>query len=136
MGKGVYEITQRGSNRRYLVQLVSDEGEVLLTSQYREQQPMCLNEVSWMRVAGGKDSMYERVDDEGGEWYFVLHANDAHVLGTSPRFASEREREACIEAVKRMAADADLVDTTPQLDLSTKMHGFLQGLAREAEAAR
>ncbi len=132
MGSGVYEVTQRGSNMRYLVQLKDDEGAVLLTSQYREQQPMCLNEIGWIRTAGCKDSMFERVDDEDGSWYFILHANDAHVLGTSPRFASEEERERCVETVKRVAADAELVDTTPKLDLTTKMHGFLQDLAREA----
>lgn len=132
MGCGIYEITQREPNKRYLVKLVDERGEVLLTSQYREQQPMCLNEITWMRTAGLKDSMYERIDDEGGEWYFVLHANDAHILGTSPRFCSESERERGIEAVKAVAAQATLVDRTPPIDLTPDIHGFLHNLGREA----
>lgn len=135
MATARYEITQRGSNQRYLVQLIDENGLVLLTSQYREQQPMCKNEITWMRTAGTKDSMYDRVDDEDGAWYFVLHANDAHVLGTSPRFDSEEARERCIASVKAVAPSAEVVDTTPELDLTTKFHGFFQSLAREAVAA-
>lgn len=130
MGSGVYEITQRGVSERYLVELKDSEGMVLLTSQYREQQPMCLNEITWMRSAALKDVMYVPASDEDGK-YMVLHANDAHILGETPRFETDEELAACVEAIKAIAADAETVDTTPELDLSTKMHGILQDYARE-----
>lgn len=77
---------------RYQVLVKDDMGEVLLKSQYRELKPMCLNEIRLLRRAALKDSLYERLEDENGCWYNV-RAKDAHVLGTSPVYKSEEERE-------------------------------------------
>lgn len=134
MGKARYEISLREPNKRYLVRLFDGGGTLLLTSQYREQLPMCKNEITWMRTAAMKDNLYERIDDEGGKWYFILHANDAHILGVSPFFESELARERGISAVKGAASGAELVDTTPAIDLTPDIHGFLHDLGRAAAA--
>ena len=81
MSKGMYEIVQVGVSRRYVVYLKDESGNVVLTSQYRELKPMCLNEISWMRNAGLKDSLYEFIDADDGGLLFNVRATDAHVLG-------------------------------------------------------
>ena len=130
MEQGLFEITQRKENLRYLVVLKDERGEAILTSQYREVKPMCLNEIDWIRRCGPEDSFYERIDVEGA-WSYVLHARDAHILGTGPKFVTEEERERGIEAVKRYAPDAPLYDSTPAIDLSTRIPETLRQHARE-----
>ena len=134
MSKGMYEIVQVGVSRRYVVYLKDESGNVVLTSQYRELKPMCLNEISWMRNAGLKDSLYEFIDADDGGLLFNVRATDAHVLGTSPVFRSEEERMRCAEEVKRLAADAEVIDRTPEIDLTTRIHDVLQTPAREVVA--
>lgn len=136
MATGMYELMQVGISRRYVVYLKDERGEVVLTSQYRELKPMCLNEIGWMRNAGLKDSLYELLESDDGSLFFNLRATDAHVLGSSPLFESEEARQACIAAVKRIAADAELVDRTPEIDLTTRVHDVLQEHARDVVFGR
>lgn len=136
MTKGTYELVQQGVSKRYVVYLKDEHGIVVLKSQYRELKPMCLNEIGWMRAAGLKDNLFEPLETEDGNLFFNLRATDAHVLATSPLFRSEKDREACKEAVKRLAADAELVDRTPEIDLTTRVHEVLQDYAREVMAKK
>lgn len=130
MEDGLFEITQREDNLRYLIVLRDTQGEAILTSQYREIKPMCINEIDWIRLCGPKDSFYERIDDEGA-WSYALHARDAHILGTGPKFETKEERERGIEAVKRYASSARLSDLTPDIDLSRRIPEVLRQHARE-----
>ena len=130
MENGRYEITQREDNLRYLVVLRDDRGKVILTSQHREVKPMCINEIDWIRRCGPEDDFYERIDIEGA-WSYVLHARDAHILGTGPKFETEEERERGIVAVKKYAPEASLFDLTPAIDLSTRIPETLRQHARE-----
>lgn len=133
MEDGLFEITQREGNQRYLVVLRDAQGEAILTSQHRELKPMCLNEIDWIRMCGPDDSFYERIDGEGA-WSYVLHARDAHILGTGPKFETEEEREMGIEAVKRFASSALLSDLTPDIDLTIRIPETLRQHARETIA--
>lgn len=133
MSEAVFEISQRESNLRYLVRLKDSQGNELLTSQYREQKPMAKNEIAWIRGVGAKDNCFERVSN-GDQWWFVLHATDAHILGTSSRYASEEDRERAIVQVKNVASRAEVIDLTPEIDLETRIHDVLQAHAREVEA--
>ncbi len=135
MAEGTYEIVQTGMGMRYQVLVKDDMGEVLLKSQYRELKPMCLNEIRLLRRAALKDSLYERLGDENGCWYNV-RAKDAHVLGTSPVYKSEEEREGGIGRLKRVASEAELVDTTPQTEQGPRIHDVLRTLADEALARK
>lgn len=133
MEDGLFELTQREGNLRYLIVLRDGQGEVILTSQYREIKPMCINEIDWIRICGPEDSFYERIDEEGA-WSYVLRARDAHILGTGPKFATRGERERGIETVKRLAPCAPLSDLTPDLDFSTRIPETLRQHARETVA--
>lgn len=125
-----YELSQRESNRRYLIKLMDDD-DILLTSQYREIKPMCLNEIDWMRKIGGDDGFYERLDDVDGTWSFVLHARDAHILARSQPFASREQREQAIVRVRKAVGNADVVDLTEDVDLETRIPTVLRDYARK-----
>ena len=131
MSQPRYEITLRKPNMRYIFRLVDGDGNVLLKSQYREQKPMCINEIEWIRSVGQKDNCYERLDDKD-VWSFKLRAPDAHVLGIGPLFDNVSDREACIQRIRKIAQDAILDDQTPEIDLTQNMYEELQDLARQA----
>lgn len=126
----------REENERYVVVLFDEAYNVLLTSQYREMKPMCMNEISWIRTSGMKDSLYEREISEDGRMRALLHANDAHVLGMTPWFETEEDLDACVEAINRVCADAELDDRTPEFDKSFDLHGVLQEHARDVVAGK
>ena len=136
MGSARFELTQLESTQSYVFRLIDEDGSTLLKSQLREQKPMCLNEIKWIRTAGQRDSLYEKLGDEQseGEWTFKLHAPDAHIMGLGPAFPSELSRDQCIQRIQEVVGDAELDDQTPAIDLTTRIHGELQVLARDAVA--
>lgn len=134
MKSGTFELTQVGANKRFVIHVKDEEGALLLKSQYRELKPMCLNEISWIRIAGAKDNLYEFLETEDGSLYFSLHAADAHVLGTSPFYETVVDRDKAVASLKRIAATAEVRDSTPDDDLTTRVHDVLQSYAREVMA--
>ena len=136
MGIARFELTQLEPTQTYIFQLIDEDGSTLLKSQLREQKPMCLNEITWIRSTALKDNLYERLGDEQSEagWTFKLHAPDAHIMGLGPSFPTESLREHCIQRIKEVVSEAKLDDHTPDIDLTTRIHGELQELAREAVA--
>ena len=67
MSRGKFRIGCYGDNRRFRVDLEDDAGTVLLMSQYREQKPMCLNEITWIRAVGAKRANYLLGESQRGK---------------------------------------------------------------------
>lgn len=130
MAKGTYTITQLDYNQRFFITLADEDGNIVLSSEGRELKPMCKNEIGWIRKVGAIDSLYEMVND-GNTWSYVLHARDAHILGRSPEFATREACEQRRQALKRVCADAELVDSTPDDDFSQRIPDVIREYTRE-----
>ncbi len=137
MSDALYRIDRYGDNHRYRVTLETEEGAVLLRSEYREVKPMCLNEIRWMRVCGGKDAFYFLEEADDGQKAFRLVANDGHVLGLGGRYQTEEARQDAIRAIKDVCADARVVDMVPEDTINTEhYHRILHEYALEKEAEK
>lgn len=136
MAKGVYRIGRYGENRRFRIDVENEAGETIFTSQYREQKPMCFNEITWMRAVGAKRANYLLGESQRGKFMYQLVANDGHLLGQSPDFETEEEREAGIEALMAVAKDAEVVDEAPTDESAEHYHRILHEHALEVEGRK
>ncbi|MGN0059776.1 MAG: DUF1508 domain-containing protein [Coriobacteriales bacterium] len=136
MSRGKFRIGCYGDNRRFRVDLEDDAGTVLLTSQYREQKPMCLNEITWMRAVGAKRANYLLGESQRGKLMFQLVANDGHLLGQSPDFETEQEREQSIQLLMSIARDAETLDEAPVEENREHYHRILHEHALEVEGRK
>lgn len=58
------------------------------------------------------DERYRRRTSANDQFYFVLVAANGEVIGVSETYTTERRRDDGIEAVKRIAPEASIEDTT------------------------
>ena len=136
MSRGKFRIGCYGDNRRFRVDLEDDAGTVLLMSQYREQKPMCLNEVTWIRAVGAKRANYLLGESQRGKLMFQLVANDGHLLGQSPDFETEQERERGICMLVSVVKDAEVIDEAPVEENREHYHRILHEHALEVEGRK
>lgn len=136
MTKGVYRIGRYGENRRFRIDVEDADGVTVFSSQYREQKPMCLNEIRWMQAVGTKRANYLLGRSQKGGLNFQLVANDGHLLGTSPEFKTEEEREAGIRALMDVVGEAEIVDEAPTEDNPEHYHRILHEHALEVEGRK
>lgn len=136
MSRGIFRIGCYGDNRRFRVDLEDGTGALLLMSQYREQKPMCLNEITWMRAVGVKRANYLLGESQRGKLMFQLVANDGHLLGQSPDFETEQEREQSIRLLISIAKDAEIIDEAPVEENREHYHRILHEHALEVEGRK
>lgn len=108
-----FHLVQIGVSNRIRLYLKNADGQVLLSGQLREMKPMCLDELSLIRKTAPKDSSYDRQVSQDG-YYFILRANDGHELGRGNTHLSEELMNDEIEYIKQYAAEAELIDDTPE----------------------
>jgi len=109
----VFRLANVGASNRFQLRLYDEEGAVVFIGQPREMKPMCIDELALLRTVCEKDNFYQRIADERG-FHYVLRARDGHELGHGASVAHEQEMLDQIAVVKAVAADAELIDETPE----------------------
>jgi uncharacterized protein len=103
---------KRTANGQVLANLRAGNGEVILTSETYVAKAAAKDSIAAVRVHAPTDARYARRNATNGQHYFVLAALNGRVLGTSEKYSSAHAMEDRIDAVKREAPDAPLVDLT------------------------
>ena len=100
----------KASNGDYYFSLKAGNGEKVLASQGYNSKDSCKNGIASVKANAPDDSKYEKKESSNGKFYFNLKAANSQVIGTSEMYESASGRDKGIEAVKRAAAEAEIVD--------------------------
>ena len=87
-------------------------GQVILVGEGYVSKSGCMNGIASVKTNAVKDGRYRRETSSNGKHYFVLVAGNNEPIGKSEMYERSQSREKGIDAVKRVAADAPVDDTT------------------------
>ncbi|MDO4904571.1 MAG: YegP family protein [Lautropia sp.] len=102
----------KSSDGQYRFVLKGAAGESLLNSELYKEKASARNGIASVQSNCGNDNRYDKKASSNGKHYFNLKANNGQIIGTSPMFASEADRDAAIASVKVGAAAAEVKDNT------------------------
>jgi uncharacterized protein YegP (UPF0339 family) len=108
---GTFDL-KKTDNGKYMFNLKSGNGQVILTSQLYESRSSALNGIESVRKNAGDDAQYERKTTSAGEPFFVLIATNGQTIGKSESYSAAAGMENGIASVKANAPDAKLADNT------------------------
>lgn len=92
-------IIKKRSNGEYQFNLLSENGEVVLTSEGYEHKSSCMFGINSVRGNSHLLSRYESHRAMNGQHYFVLNAANGQVIGTSELYKTEHAMNNGIESV-------------------------------------
>jgi len=110
MANGKFEIFQSKKNSEYYFRLKAGNGEPILRSEGYKSKQGCTNGVNSVKTNAPNDGRYERKDKDGKSFSFNLKAGNGEVVGSSESYSSASARDNGIDAVKRVAPEAAIVD--------------------------
>lgn len=113
MGEAVIVITCKSVSRRFKVFVMDQNEKIYMTGQIREYKAMCLDEIRSLRKVAHKDSSYQRTKKDTGYLYILRDALGTE-LGRGNICETEELMNAEIEFMKANAADAPIVDESPE----------------------
>lgn len=102
---------RRRNDQQYYFVLTSANNQIIMKSEGYSTKQNCLNGINSVKVNSVDDNRFESNKAGSGEqWYFVLKAMNNQTIGTSEMYNSKQAMQNGIEAVKRDAADAPVVE--------------------------
>lgn len=107
-----FYIKKQVNNEFYFILNSSNNKTILKGEGYTTKQN-CINGINSVKVNSPFDSRYDRKTTwSGGQYYFVLKSINGQPIGMSEMYNSLQGRENGINAVKRDAPNAPIVDLT------------------------
>ena len=106
-----FELTT-ASNGQFRFTLRTSDGDTLLNSETYVQKTSAQNGIESVHANAANDQRYERKTATDGRAYFNLKAANGQVIGTSPMYAAEADRDAAIESTKTEGASTRVDDKT------------------------
>lgn len=109
--KARYEIKRSTNDERYF-HLKAPNGEIIMSSEGYKTLAGCENGIGSCREHAPYDRFYTRAVTPEGNPFFHLRAANNRIIGQSELYASVQARDTGIEAIKRYAPQADVIDLT------------------------
>lgn len=101
-----------GRDGQFYFRLRGGSGEIILASEGYTSKAGCQNGIRSVKENAPLDERYRRRTAANDQCHFVLVAANGEVIGVSETYTTERRRDEGIEAVKRIAPNAPVEDTT------------------------
>ncbi|MFZ5557977.1 MAG: YegP family protein [Pseudomonadota bacterium] len=106
---GKFELKQ-SANGKFMFNLKSGNGQVILTSQTYERREDALAGIKSVQTNAAEDARFERKTSSKGEPFFVLLAGNGQQVGKSEMYSSAAAMENGVESVKKNAPGAAVDD--------------------------
>jgi uncharacterized protein len=103
---------KKTSNGKFMFNLKAPNDEVILTSQMYESKQSAEEGIRSVQENSEVDERFEHKSGHNGKPYFVLHAANQLVIGTSEMYSARDSMLKGIASVKRNAPIAETVDLT------------------------
>lgn len=108
----MFEIFKDKNGEKFYFRLKAKNGEVILSSQGYASKANCKGGIESVASNAADDANFEKMESEGGKFYFRLVAKNKQVIGTSQMYSSKAGMENGIESVRKNAVGAEVKDTT------------------------
>ena len=108
---GKFEL-KKSKNDKYFFTLHAGSEKVLLTSEMYEAKVSAVNGIESVKRNADDDAHYHRLVAKDNSPYFTLKASNGQVIGLSPMYPSEKERDSDIAACKVSGSGAIVSDLT------------------------
>jgi len=108
---GKFEI-KKAKNGKYHFNLVSGNGQVILTGEMYEKKASAQNGIKSIKINCANDARFDRRKAKNGKVYFALKAANGLEIGKSQMYKSTSGMENGIESVKKNAPTAKIADST------------------------
>ena len=105
-----FEIYQSEKSGEYYFRLKAANGQVVLSSEGYKDKAGAKNGAESVKKHAGSEANFEKKESTNGKSFFNLKAKNGQVIGKSQMYASEASCVAGIDAVKRAAEGAEIVD--------------------------
>lgn len=102
---GKFEL-KTSANGKYMFNLKSGNGQVILTSQMYERREDALAGIKAVQTYAADDARFERKTSSKGEPFFVLTSGNGQQVGRSEMYSSVAAMENGVESVKKNAPGA------------------------------
>ena len=108
--RGTFVLKKSGPADRFDMQLRDETDTPIMLCPLKQQKPMCINDLRWIRMVGGNDHYFDRQNSAKG-YRYGLYARDGHELGfgtftmTSRVWKRESRRQ-------ELVADAEFIYET------------------------
>jgi uncharacterized protein YegP (UPF0339 family) len=101
-----------GKNDQFYFRLRAANNEVILTSEGYSSKQGCKNGIASVKKNAPLDQRYQQKESANGKHYFVLVAANGQAIGSSQMYSTEQSRNKGIDAVKRAASEAEIVENS------------------------
>jgi uncharacterized protein len=95
---GYFELHKSG-DEKFVFKLKADNNEIILTGQTYSTKQHALDGIESVRINSPTDAQYKRKQSAANEPYFVLHAANGDIIGSSQMYSSGSARESGIASV-------------------------------------
>lgn len=102
----------KGNNQKYYFRLNARNGQQILSSQGYASRSGCQNGIESVRKNCGNKALYEIKESKNGKHFFNLLAGNKQIIASSQMYASRPSLLNGINAVQRVAKDAQVEDTS------------------------
>jgi len=110
---GKFTIFQ-GKDGQFYWNLKAGNGEIVGRSEAYKAKQSAQNGIEATQREAAKGERFSHKEGNGGKWYFNLKAGNGEIICASQGYASEDGAEKGIEACKRAAEGAAIVDETAE----------------------
>jgi uncharacterized protein YegP (UPF0339 family) len=111
MARSHYDI-KRSENGLFQFNLITDNGEVLLTSEMYASKASAEHAISSVRNACVEEKLYEIKPSKDGHHYFVLKSTNQVVIGFSEMFPEVDAAKKAVKSVVRNGQCTEIWDLT------------------------
>lgn len=109
MSKATFLITKTTDDQFQFV-LRAPNNETILTSERYTARHNAQSGVEAVRINAARAERFERLTSTSGDAYFVLKGGNHEILGVSEMYSSSTKRDEGIDAVRRHAPGAEVVE--------------------------
>jgi uncharacterized protein YegP (UPF0339 family) len=101
----------KAADGQFRFALKGDHAQTLLASELYRTKDSAQGGIAAVQKNCGSDAHYEKKVATNGKFFFNLKAANNQVIGTSPMYASEQDRDAGLAATKASGATAPVRDS-------------------------
>jgi len=101
-----------GKDEQYYFRLLAQNGENILSSEGYKQKASAINGIRSVKLNAQETDQFEKNESESGSFSFSLKAKNGEKIARSGNYATEQGRDGGIDSVQRIAAEAQVEDTT------------------------
>jgi len=112
MKKERFELFKSEKNAEFYWRLKAPNHEIILQSEGYKSKQGAKNGIESVKKHAPDDGNYERLDSKNSQYYFTLKAKNNEIIGVSETYKTADGRDNGIEAVKKYAPCAPIVDLT------------------------